>query len=578
MYEARRDDGRETEPAQAPLNPALARPAVPLAMLASADVATRGRVLAQLQRSAGNHAVSAALLRNPAPPTAAPVPATGIVPMLAAFWPDTTWSQTRLALDIARIVPAVGLITGLGADLMGAWDDFAAVPTGNTMLAVLNYGLLGVRSTLNVVVNGAEGVLALTQAAQWAQAGIAAFEAMTGIGVPKAIVDFVGMVGAMAAGEGVGLFLAETDGVLALLDALITIQAGIWGAMAPVSPADRAKWKELAWGYLANTLGDIATLPVVGAGMASLNFLPSGAIAQAIDSLTLIAKNQQLAKRVITGLLRSFWNVRGGNVLPKIPGPGPPPPQGLDPRPDPPPPAEATPVLARATADPAEDPSWAVQLEAAQACYERGESVMGDAASGWAELLASAGAMVENAIGAPEALEALRAQLPQCAEMMQSRLATVEGLADQLSGGIETLDAFGGRIDELVATADAPIPALDDVPQELRSAIDPLIAAFEAAKPALLEPLRQLQGELAELRPQLEAAAEAAHDTVAVLQEGVERVAEAAASCDDISEFVNDLAALPAALATGQEAVSIDATLADWRTLGPDIAAARAAL
>ena len=496
------------------------------------------------------------------------MPDTGIVPMLEAFWPDTAWSEGRLALDLLRPIPGLGLLTGLTADVMGAWDDFSAVPTGDPVLAALNYGLIGFRSGLNLAVNGAQGLLAITQTLQLKNALEAGVDLLSGVGAPKAVIDGTQGVLDFLAGSALSLFIEATDGGLLAIDGLITLDAGIWAAIGPV--ADRDKWKELAYGYLANALGDLVTLPIIAAGFTSANFFPSGILAQGVDSTVALARVAVLARKALVSALQSFWNVRGGNVLPHVPGTGPGPEEGLDPID---PQAQAG-SLARMPQD-SVDPLWADVLAAAQGCFDRGDGVMGEAAAGWAELLANAGAMADGAAEAPEALDALRAELPAIAADMQARLGSVEGLANQLDGGLETIAGVGDRIGELLTAAEGLTIPLDEVPEPVRGTLEPVVAALDEAKAAMLEPLRGLQTTLDELRPQLELVAGAARETLGLLEEGIGRVADAAAHCDDVADFVHDVATLSVG---GEDTGSIDSALADWQTLAPQIADARAAL
>jgi hypothetical protein len=541
-----------SDPQKAPHTPAAPRSAPPLPASAATILA--------LQRGAGNQAVARLLAREPAA-TDAPAPDSGLIPALQAFWPDTAWSQGRLALDLLRPIPALGLVTGLAADVMGAMDDFAAIPKGDPVLKYLNYGLIGFRSALNVVVNGAQGLLTISQTLQLMNLIKGGGEFLTGVGAPAAVVDAVEGIADFLAGESLSVFIEATDGVLFALDGLIMFDAGIWSQIGPVD--DRDDWKELAYGYLANALGDLATLPVVAAGFASLNFFPSGILSQGIDSGTALARTAVLARKAILSALQSIWNVRGGNALPKLERPEPK--QGLDP---------IDPTLARTPEDGA-DPALAELLAAAQACYERGDTVLGEAAAGWAELLSNVTAMAEGAAGAPEALEQLRAELPAYAEAMQQRMTAVEGISEQLDGGIEALDGLGPRIGALADGLGGLALPLDDVPEPARGMLEPVATALDEAKATLLAPLRELQATFDELRPQLELVAAAAHDTLELLSESIGRVGDAAAHCDDIADFVNDVAGLAIDPAAGE---GLDAAVADWAGLEPQIQDAWAAL
>src|SRR3954469_22199609 len=119
-------------------------PRAPAAPRSAPPVPGSTAALLALQRSAGNQAVARMLAREPAAMDApAATPDTGLIPALEAFWPHTAWSEGRLALDLLRPIPALGLVTGVVADVMGAWDDLSAVPTGDPVLTAINYGLIG---------------------------------------------------------------------------------------------------------------------------------------------------------------------------------------------------------------------------------------------------------------------------------------------------------------------------------------------------------------------------------------------------------------------------------------------------
>jgi ABC-type transporter Mla subunit MlaD len=158
---------------------------------------------------------------------------------------------------------------------------------------------------------------------------------------------------------------------------------------------------------------------------------------------------------------------------------------------------------------------------------------------------------------------------------MQARLASVEGLADQLDGGLETVAGVSDQIGAMLTAGERLTLPLDEVPEPVRSTLEPVVAALEEAKAAMLDPLRGLQATLAELQPQLELVARAAHETLDLLTESIGRVADAAAHCDDVADFVHDVATLSLG---GEDAGSIESALADWQTLGPQIADARTAL
>ena len=190
--------------------------------------------------------------------------------------------------------------------------------------------------------------------------------------------------------------------------------------------------------------------------------------------------------------------------------------------------------------------------------------------------------MAQDSAGGPEAIEALREQLPTYALELESRVAVVEDVAGRLGGSLEGIDTLQGQLDGLLASLDGASLPLDQLPEgeagdAMRAALEPLAAALAAAKDAALAPLRDLLESLPELRAQLELIAAAAEQTIAMFRDALGRVADAIARCDEVSEIVDVLADEAAALTSGGGDVAIDETLQEWHALGPEIDAAQQA-
>ena len=389
---------------------------------------------------------------------------------------------------------------------------------------------------------------------------------LSGIGAPKAVIDGTQGVLDFLAGSALSLFIEATDGGLLAIDGLITLDAGIWAAIGPV--ADRDKWKELAYGYLANALGDLVTLPIIAAGFTSANFFPSGILAQGVDSTVALARVAVLARKALVSALQSFWNVRGGNVLPHVPGTGPGPEEGLDPID---PQAQAG-SLARMPQD-SVDPLWADVLAAAQGCFDRGDGVMGEAAAGWEELWPTPARWPTARPRHPRRSTRCAPNCPRSPPRCRRGWGRSKGRGPARRRPRD--DRRRERPDRRAA-------------RRRGGPHDPARRGARAgAQHARARGRRARRGQGGDARAAARAAddagrvaaaaevvAGAARETLGLLEEGIGRVADAAAHCDDVADFVHDVATLSVG---GEDTGSIDSALADWQTLAPQIADARAA-
>jgi hypothetical protein len=121
--------------------------------------------------------------------------------------------------------------------------------------------------------------------------------------VPASVVAGLGTLGALGINQTIGGLVAGTSGTVAAIDLLITLEAGTWAVIRPVE--DREKWGELVCGYLANTMSDVATLTSSWRAR-RLDVIPSGLIAEAIDSLTAMLKYAQVPRKLMTIALKAF--------------------------------------------------------------------------------------------------------------------------------------------------------------------------------------------------------------------------------------------------------------------------------
>ncbi len=549
MYDASRARAEPDGPTPG-ARPDAALPPVrsPLPALAAADAATRRRALATLQASAGNQAVARAvkLMREPAAPaptsTSAPT-GSDVLAMIESAWPDTPWQQGRLVLDILRVVPGLGIGTGFVSDLMAGWDDWNAVPNGDPVVVGLTEGLIVCRTGINTFHDVVTGLLQIGQLAQIALSALTAGAPEGGVTAPAAVPAALATLAAFAANKPLEVLVGGTSGVTLALDTLITLDAATWAVLGPVST--REQWENLALGYFANVLGELADLPVILTGLVSFDELPSATALQAITALKGLIRPERMLKAALQSALKAYWNVRGGDMLQRgrdgleDGGDG-----GLEPT------------------DPVVQPGSEVGFGSITQGYTRGEKVLGEAASSYAQLRDTSAAIAKD--GTSAAVEQLNAQLPEYARDPEQRLATVEQVSGALDAGLKELDVFGGELDELVATLDGL--TLEGVPEALLGQVQPLV---DRVKETVLVPLLALQSGLQQVRTGLSAIAPAAQQTAALYRQGLEQL-DAAQSGLALLGGAGDAAATLLAA----EDVPVEAALADWRELRPEIDAA----
>jgi hypothetical protein len=93
----------------------------------------------------------------------------------------------------------------------------------------------------------------------------------------------------------------------------------------------------------------------------------------------------------------------------------------------------------------------------------------------------------------------------------------------------------------------------------------------EAVEAFISQP-QELQQPARSLRMLLIAVARAAEETIGLYRDALDRMVAAVAECDRVAE----MAEASATLRPREDDVAVDATLEDWRALGPEIAAAEA--
>jgi hypothetical protein len=579
---------RDERPALAP-EPAPPRP-VPLTPAA----------ILQLQRSAGNRAVAGVLARQApagAPEAEAPDPA--LIAFCKAVWPDDLASQVRLVLEPTRLVPAVGLVGGGVADLIGAGQDLLSVPVGDILRSELNAGklayggLVGASIALRSVVNIANNAVGhLEMAPNVAVAlGLSATiaEAASGVGAPAAVVTGAATGVPIALSEALGFIKIALSTGTAGLDLIVALEAA--GGVL-LFPDDADEWWSLGYGYLANVGGDLLGMLNDALGLATGGGSQPGAVSQALASAMGIAKTLGKVFLTFSVPFGMIWNVRGGDAVKQVPGPegrtAPPPENDLRS------PADAPPTsvlpLARQAVDGGAAPGWVAarlaELEAMRDVVARGEPIVRPVAEQMAALVELAAIQAEESAATQQAVGELREGVGTLLAEFETRLELVGGVEEQAAPALEQLTLASDRIGVAIAIIEnftlagdvdlgegAVLDAIEGVAETGAGMLD---AGLDAAKEAALVPLRELQEGFAALRTAVEAMIESArivlpylHDAIAQLHEVVETAAGAPellqATIDQCVEF-----------STAGEIGSFGELISRWDQLTPEIDAATA--
>jgi hypothetical protein len=569
------------------------------------DPASTAAALMRLQRTAGNRAVAGVLARREpagggAATGASEDPDPWVIEFFEQLWAEDPASVVRLALEVGRLMPAVGLASGAIADVIGAYQDITAIPTGDAFLATVAGGLISFRSVMNVVTNAVGQVEYVDQLVSDYLASQTVAQTLTGLGIAADTIT-VPLLGFTVTVNGAATVAkAELTGVMLTLDSLVAFMAGFSSAAGP--PADSVKWGELALGYVANVAGDLAGLVNEVAGFFSGGFSQSGAIGQAITSLKNILVILSRASGVSKDLVLGIWNVLGGKAIGDFPDLFPED-EGLSPRPEPGPgrgpsvgpTAGPAPILARATRglsrEPAGNgatPGWRrarmAEVDAASGAVARGDEILESIAGQIDPLLEAAARMAEEAGGGQEALPAIRAGLENALAELEGRLGTVDDLGAQSSALMEEMTGRSEAIAAVVASIESlrlPEIELPDggvAGTVIQAGLDQIASALESAKELVLVPLRELQAQLAGFAELVVAARSAAETLSAQLAEMTVRLHDSIEQAGTLPEMLQAIVDQALGLTGVAGGMSFDDLRSRWAELGPAIDEARTAL
>ncbi|MEW6225371.1 MAG: hypothetical protein AB1627_12165, partial [Chloroflexota bacterium] len=233
----------------------------------------------------------------PGPAPAAPTPAAtgpGGVPDPETARTDIDWNQiladfgppVRTVLEVGRLIPGWGLLSGLGADSINFASDLAAIP--NSENADLVTGLIVFRNFVNIGNNGVGHILYVNQLIQ---------DGLAGSVVGAEFVPLTAAANEVLSGVKVGL-----DEVQIGTDIIIEVESLYESNHAPTS-AEAEQWRALADGYAANILGDIVNITLDVISLASAGAANTAPVQQARQPLTLAgAFMKNAAPNIISGI------------------------------------------------------------------------------------------------------------------------------------------------------------------------------------------------------------------------------------------------------------------------------------
>ncbi len=216
----------------------------------AADLPTPETLAAQRQPGGGGGGAT------PAPPGASDAP------IWSTWTLDDVLSGGRTVLEVSRFIPGWGLLGGLAADSIGAYQDLTSIPPGEYPITTL---LVGLRSGVNIVNNGVGHLLYVGQLIQDGLSGSV-------IGA-----EFVPV--SAAAIEAVAGVKVALDTVLFYADLGVEIGA-LWN-QSHSGPDQWAAWQGVIDGYQANLVGDVVglvldTITLSNAGAANVDTVKAG--------------------------------------------------------------------------------------------------------------------------------------------------------------------------------------------------------------------------------------------------------------------------------------------------------------
>jgi hypothetical protein len=552
------------------------------------------RRVAQLMRaglltpdgSAGNTAVVAMLARARGSAGVAAGPRALAAPAGAGVDWDSVWAFVdeygldilRTGFEVGRLVPAIGLWSGLAADSIGWWGEFRSqldisVEGDDNWLFLATT----IRNILNIVNNGVGAILYVDQVIQDGAAATI---------VGAELVPLTLALNEIGSGGKVVL-----DFGLTMLDAGI----GAWAradALSARNPKDAEIFKSLWTSYAANFLGDVFTIVVDSLGFLSGGASQSGAVGQATQTVEGIAHVGIRMSDVILSLIGSMWNVWGGRATgPTASSAG------------------TGGTMARSPVDGANgrasagDPTAAdiAELEAVGRCVSRGDEIMGTVSAFLGERMADAQQVADVIAGGGQAaFMTLRDSMVRALDEARTRIDGLREAEALTRTASENSEQFQTAIESLIGMVDAltmpdiTIPTDVDIGDNpvadavegvagavagaadtgLQAALDSIRNAMESAKAEVRQPLQDLLVKSAEVGEFLALVTEGLRMQLADAEQFMAEAASSIAGVDSLPEMLEALLGEALELAGLPEGTTFGDVVATWASVGPQVAEA----
>ena len=344
---------------------------------------------------------------EPAAVAPAPIAATGAVaagggvidPEAARSKIDfSTWTLDdylngfRVAGELSRVVPGVGLFTGVAADAVGGYQDVLAIPKGS---GTITEGLIILRGVVNAINSAVGHVKYVTELIQDGLISSAIGSAALPISAAAINVE-----------SGLKIYL---DLSVQVIDSAVLVGAAQNQSLSDPKSPEFGQWQKLIDGYQANLIGDIVGTVLDFVGMLSAGTANEGPIGQGARVLSTIGLLLRNHRQVLVSWAQGIFNVLGSG-LPGIEG-------------------EQIPVKRKP--GPSVPPAGSSQGAVSNAIVGPG----GGSAAQSTALLATAGVVSEETASARVAWQTIDLGLGVLKKQSDQQMAELDAVVKRLSGG-----------------------------------------------------------------------------------------------------------------------------------------------
>ena len=208
----------------------------------------------------------------------------------------------RVAGELSRVVPGVGLFTGVAADAVGGYQDVMAIPKGN---ASITEGLIILRGVVNAMNSAVGHVKYVTELIQDGLISSAIGSAALPISAAAINVE-----------NGLKIYL---DLSVQVIDSAVLVGAAQNQSLSDPQSPEFGQWQKLIDGYQANLIGDIVGTVLDFVGMLSAGAANEGPIGQGARVLSTVGLLLRNHRQVLVSYAQGLFNVFGSG-LPGIEG------------------------------------------------------------------------------------------------------------------------------------------------------------------------------------------------------------------------------------------------------------------